>query len=242
MSLLGTQVYANPATPCWLSSAGGAISGNISANQVFARKYNAVDVAGVTHGELTLNGAATGSVLTGDSNITFAKTGVLTGNTVLTLSTAGANLDSLALGGAIAATGAIGGASLAATGAVSGASVSATSNVGGATLSATGAVSATALKILPTSGGTADTAGQAQFTGNNFVVNTTAVASNSLIYLSSLGPDGPYGTAGVFPILSVDTITPGTSFNVHALDAATGVVVANDVNGLKFAWMIVNPS
>jgi len=231
MSLLGTQVYANPATPCWLSSAGGAISGNISANQVFARKYNAVDAGGVTHGELTLNGGATGSVLTGDSNITFAKTGVLTGNTALTLSTAGANLDSLALGGALAATGAIGGLS-----------VTATSNVGGATLSATGAVSATALKILPTSGGTANTAGQAQFTGNKFTVNTTAVASNSLIYLSSMGPDGPYGVANVFPILSLDSITPGTSFIVNALDAATGVLVANDVNGLKFAWLIVNPS
>ena len=231
MSLLGTQVYANPSTPCWLSSSGGAISGNISANEVYARKYNAVDPAGVTHGEFTLNGAATGSVLTGDSNITFAKTGAITGNTALTLSTAGANLDSLAVGGAVAVTGAVSGASLSTAGAISGASVS-----------VTGAASTTALKILPSSGGTADTAGQAQFTGNNFVVNTTAVASNSLIYLSSLGPDGPYGTAGVFPILSVDTITPGTSFNVHALDAATGVLVANDVNGLKFAWMIVNPS
>ena len=101
MSLLGTQVYANPDTPCWLSSGGGAIAGNVSANQVFARKYNAVDVAGVTHGELTLNGTATGSVLTGDSNITFAKTGAITGNTTLTLSTAGANLDNLTVGGFI---------------------------------------------------------------------------------------------------------------------------------------------
>lgn len=62
-------------------------------------------MAGVTHGELTLNGTSTGSVLTGDSTILFAKTGAITGNTALTLSTAGANLDSLAVGGAISCTG-----------------------------------------------------------------------------------------------------------------------------------------
>jgi len=36
MSLLGTQVFANPATPCWLSTAGGAVDGPLTVKDSLA--------------------------------------------------------------------------------------------------------------------------------------------------------------------------------------------------------------
>lgn len=105
MSLLINESYANTSTPLWASAQGGAFPTPISAPAVYTQNLSVTDASGVTHGQVDLNTANTGLMLAGDSSITFGKTNTTTGNTVLTVSTAGANLDSLAVGGAISCTG-----------------------------------------------------------------------------------------------------------------------------------------
>lgn len=112
MSLLGTQVYANPDTNLWLPATGGTIDGsivvkgNIVADGVIEAQtgpiitdtfvsrvsYDLVDGTNTTRATISLDPAnslivgATGSVL-------FNQTGQVTGNTTLTLSAPGSGLD-----------------------------------------------------------------------------------------------------------------------------------------------------
>lgn len=113
MSLLGTQVYANPATPCWASSSGGTITGTlvVDPGDIRARgeigtdsAFTLYDPTGVTQrGQLSTDGGGT-MYVRAPTYITFAQTGSpapLAGNTSLTLSAAGSGLDLLSVGGRI---------------------------------------------------------------------------------------------------------------------------------------------
>lgn len=121
MSLLGTPVFGNPTTPIWLGVGGGTISGslqvdgNVQAGRFGASKvlggpnfgnFALVDASGNTIGGLNQLGTPGAS----DVNITtqpgqkvvFGTVGNNTGgNTSLTVSAQGANLDLLTVGGTV---------------------------------------------------------------------------------------------------------------------------------------------
>ena len=112
MSLLGKQVYANPATPVWLSATGGEISGNLivdggiqSLTNVSAPVFIVEDASGNDTGLIRQagTGAGAGLLFQGDA-FKFGKTGTGNVNTTLTTSVFGANTDLLAVGGTITAT------------------------------------------------------------------------------------------------------------------------------------------
>ena len=72
-------------------------------------------------------------------------------------------------------------------------------------------------KINMTTGGADASTGQSTaMTAGSVTVSTTAVTANSLIQLTHAGT----GTAANFGVLSVGTITPGTSFVINSLNAS----------------------
>lgn len=107
MSLLGTAVYANPATPLWLGVDGGTISGNLivdggiqSLTNVSAPSFLVLDPSGNTTGVMTRSdpGAGAGLAFQGGA-FKFGRIGTGSANTILTTSVAGANTDLLSVGG-----------------------------------------------------------------------------------------------------------------------------------------------
>lgn len=112
MSLLGTQVYANPDTPCWVSTAGGTIDGNLtvtgnlivdqnlSADMAYVQQLNCVDSAGVTHARFVAVDN-TNTYIQTNGTIQFTKIGFGAGNSTFALSALGANTDLLTVGGQI---------------------------------------------------------------------------------------------------------------------------------------------
>jgi hypothetical protein len=107
MSLLGTAVYANPATPLWLGVDGGTISGNLivegeieSLTSVAAPILQTIDPSGNVTGQIVpaSAGAGTGLNFQGGS-FKFGRIGTSSANTILTTSVAGANTDLLSVGG-----------------------------------------------------------------------------------------------------------------------------------------------
>lgn len=121
MSLLGTQVYANPDTPCWLSVDGGTIEGNLIVNGDIDATGTITGDAGVTTVEggtgfqvVTAGGAPVSAIqhlpaptsrtiINTNDPLLFAQVGTTQGNTSLTLSAFGANTDVLAVGGSVTA-------------------------------------------------------------------------------------------------------------------------------------------
>jgi hypothetical protein len=112
MSLLGNNVYANPATPIWLSATGGTLTGNlvvdgtitatsdiISATEVDAPSLRLIDGSGAT--VMSLANIAGNNVIQSTAPIKFTQLGTGNGNTTLTLSAAGANTDNLTVGGTV---------------------------------------------------------------------------------------------------------------------------------------------
>ena len=113
MSLLGTQVFANPAKPIWLSSTGGTIEGNVTIDGDIRATGDVgsdgtitmYDPTGATaRAELATDNAGT-LYIRAPTTINLGQLGPgpfqLPGNTTLTLSAPGANLDNLSVGGTI---------------------------------------------------------------------------------------------------------------------------------------------
>lgn len=112
MSLLGTQVYANPDTPLWVSATGGEISGDLTVDGNLTVNL-ATNLNGPLNANSDVNVGATlfmapptgdeqaiavdalGTILyiQGGNSIKFGKLGQTTTNTTLTLSAPGAGLD-----------------------------------------------------------------------------------------------------------------------------------------------------
>lgn len=109
MSLLGQNVYANPATPLWLGTSGGTIEGNlivdgtVTADTMVAPIYRVQDPSGNEVGVMNGTVAPNDGIFFKGDVFTFGKVGATSGNTTLVTSVAGANLDALNLGGSITA-------------------------------------------------------------------------------------------------------------------------------------------
>lgn len=109
MSLLGTQVYANPSTPLWLGAGGNqTLNGSLFVNGLIRATGDVQSPTAFTIYDPSLNGAGrltanySGSVwLQSPSNIKFGQIGQGTTNTTLTISTPGANADLLTVGGTV---------------------------------------------------------------------------------------------------------------------------------------------
>lgn len=113
MSLLIARDYANKGTPLWLSATGGTITGNlvvdgtitaasdiISETEVNAPALRVIDSNAATKMSLT-NDFAGNSLIQSTDVIKFTQLGTSNGNTTLTQSVAGANADTLTVGGTI---------------------------------------------------------------------------------------------------------------------------------------------
>jgi hypothetical protein len=98
-------------------------------------------------------------------------------------------------------------------------------------------------KLVSTSVGSTTAAGANSFgtvalVSGTATVATTAVTASSIIFLTRLIPAGTSGT-GAIGMISVGTITAGTSFVINALTTADlATVVTNDISTI--GWMIVN--
>ena len=103
MSLLGTQVYANSSTPCWLSSGGGTASGTVVAPQFATTPGGDIllrDVSG--NSGMRIVATTTGvNYLQNSGVLNFGQIGQGTVNTALTTSAPGANADVLRVGGTV---------------------------------------------------------------------------------------------------------------------------------------------
>lgn len=109
MSLLITRDYANKSTPMWLATSGGTITGNlnvdgtVTADTMVAPIYRVQDPSGNEVGVMNGTVAPNDGIFFKGDVFTFGKVGATSGNTTLTTSVAGANLDALNLGGSITA-------------------------------------------------------------------------------------------------------------------------------------------
>lgn len=112
MSLLGTQVYANPDTPCWISSTGGEVTGDLTVDGNLTVNM-ATNLNGPLNANSDVNVGATlffapptgdeqaitvdplGTILyiQGGNSVKFGKLGQTTTNTTLTLAAPGSGLD-----------------------------------------------------------------------------------------------------------------------------------------------------
>jgi hypothetical protein len=192
MSLLGSQVYANPDTPLWLAASGNATTtGNILASRVAATKQFGglgtivlTDASNNTVGGF--NQVATVApfsdlyiVSQSGQKIQFGTIGGGGGNSFITPSTTGANADLLSVGGT---------------------------------------VSARNLDLLDT--GAAAVIGTATLTSGTVTVNTTACDVTSYIMLSRTAVNASTAVgelrvsnqgANNFTVVSATPATPGTT-------------------------------
>lgn len=116
MSLLGTQVYANPSTPCWVSSSGDTINGNLVVTGTVTADEGIVTVGTVgTDGLVVTNPAGAQQVrithldapgrtyFQSTDQVLFGQIGQGSVNSSLTVSAPGANADVLSIGGQVQA-------------------------------------------------------------------------------------------------------------------------------------------
>jgi len=223
MSLLGTQVFANPSTPCWLSTNGGIITGNVTLEGALYTSEGVIqtpfgggkagfqfqDASGVETFRLaSLGPSSPQNIIQSTVPLVFTQLGQANGNTQLVTSTVGANADVLTVGG--------------------------TANVG--TLGA--------LKLSLATGAAGITGtGTIAIGATNAVIATTAVTANSKIFVThsgapSAGPGVGAPQGGL--TVSTATIVAGTSFRVDLVDPATGISVAASLVAVPFSWLIVN--
>jgi len=112
MSLLGSQVYANPSTPLWLGTGGNQtingslfITGLVRAGTSGAGDLQTTSALALIDPSLNVNGRITANssnlFIQGTSNIKFGQIGTGNTNTTLTISTFGANADLLTVGGTV---------------------------------------------------------------------------------------------------------------------------------------------
>ena len=217
MSLLGSQVYANPDTPCWVSANGDTINGNltvtgsISAGTSITAGPAGVIAPDVGNGFTVLNGVtvetrlqhiqapAPRTLMSSDDPIYFTKPGQINGNTSLTIAAFGAP-DVLNVEGVIQA------------------------------------------NVLRLDAGVCGT-GSILVGQTNVVIPTTAVSAQSIILVSHSGAAaaGP-GNGAAQGGLTVNPalIVPGVSFRVDLVDPTTGIAVAASLVNAEFNWLLVN--
>jgi len=214
MSLLGSQVYANPNTPCWVAAGNGEV-GNLIVNGTLTTEgsvnlnlgngnyvMSLNDATGTIQYAQIFAGSANGGRLyvNAPGDIYFGRPGSgNSANTSLTLSAAGSGLDVLTVGGKVQAQ---------ALGLGTGAS-------------GTGAITV----------GT-----------SNVTIASTKVTATSQIFLSHVGaPSAGPGAGAAQGNLTyrVADIVPNVSFTVYLTDI-TGVSIAASNVDATFVWMVVN--
>ena len=128
MSLVGSQVFANPTKSCWVSSGGDVINGSLivnggitatggiqgttmtSTSTLYANTDIQITGGG---GDLRLTTLANDSYIQSDNRLRFTQLGFAGGNTNLLMGVEGTNTDVLTLGGVIASSTCAGTASIA---------------------------------------------------------------------------------------------------------------------------------
>jgi hypothetical protein len=222
MSLLGSQVFANPTTPIWLSTAGGVIdgsilaTGNIDTEGVFISTGGTADQKAVMKWDTGNGTAVFGSFNSADPAGPYLPISFRQFNTA---------------------------------GDVPAMTITPTQSIGIGTttpaslLDVSGTVTARKL-VLPTAGGAA-TAGTASILAgqNNVIVQTSAVTANSIILTTRMGnaATGPGVGSGQQAIMVPSSaIVPGVSFNAFLVDASSGIQVASSVVNSQFSWVLFN--
>jgi hypothetical protein len=228
MSLLGSQVYANPDTPIWVSANGDTITGDLVVTGSITCTGPGINVVDDGNGFSVLSGGSTvetriqhiqgigpRTLFQSADPIYFTQPGQVNGNTNLQVSAPLSQADLLTVGGDILVSGTVTTTVLAADGIQ-----------------------------LPV--GVADaTAGKSAILvgTDSLVVPTTAVGANSIVLITrmGLGSAGPGNSAvqGNVVVPSAN-IVPGVSFEAFLVDPATGIYVAASVANAEFSWVIIN--
>jgi hypothetical protein len=222
MSILGSQVYGNPSTPLWLSTAGGVITGNVTLDGALYTDQGVIaqfgggkagfqfqDLSGAETFRLaSLGPSSPQNIIQSTVPLVFTQLGQANGNTQLVTSTVGSLADVLTVGGTMTAR---------VVGAQNFSLATGPAGIGGTGTIAIGAT--------------------------NVVIATTAVTANSRIFVQhngapSAGPGAGAGQGGL--TVSQAAIVPGTSFRVDLVDPATGISVAASAVAVTFSWIIVN--
>lgn len=213
MSLIGSQVFANPSTSCWLA-ADNAQAGDLTVNGSFVTKGpvsldlgdggNVValnNTAGTVNYAQFFAGSANGGRLyvQGGGDIYFGRLGTgNSANTTLTLSAGGAGTDVLGVGGTVS-----------------------TRAIASSTCSGTGTIPVGAAFV---------------------VVNCPVVQAGSKILLSKKGiAQSPAAAGPGQNNLSYEPAAtiPGTSFKVWIVDIL-GVTIPAGVVDVTFDWLVIN--
>ena len=221
MSSLIRQSHATNDQPLWLATSGGIIDGNITTNG-FVRAEGSF----ITDNDVLLrNGSPpavvgriasnpAGTLYVQGTYINFSQIGAI-GNTNLTTSATGANLDVLDVGG-----------------------TTITDNlVINSFIDATGAAS-------PVAAGVAQTGKATIKNGTTSVtINTTRIAASSIVMIMgrNAGVAGP-GNGPALGNLTVPSslVVPAISFTVQLVDSTTGIILAAANGDVNFDWVILN--
>jgi hypothetical protein len=228
MSLLGSQVYANPDTPIWVSATGDTITGDLVVTGSITCTGPGINVVDDGNGFSVLSGGSTvetriqhiqgigpRTLFESADPIYFNQPGQVNGNTNLQISAPLSQADLLTVGGNILVSGTV------------------TTTV----LAADGIQLPVAVANAP-AGKSAIVVGT-----DTVVVNTTAVGANSIVLITRQGAPtaGPGNGANQGTITVPSTaIVPGVSFEAYLVDPTTGVSVAASLVNAEFSWVIIN--
>lgn len=216
MSLLGSQVFANSTTPCWLSTGGGEVEGSIAVRDSVAI------VPTVTSGTSAL-------ILGPGAAPDFPYTSLIESTPVDIGTSLGSELsfytrrNTPAIPPTLAMT------------------IDSTQNV-----TITGQVTAAKLNLPTVAiDPTGPTAGVASIKAglNNEVIATTAVTADSIILVTRMGnaATGPgIGSGQQAIMIPSSQIVPGVQFEAFLVDPATGIQVAANTVDAEFSWVIIN--
>jgi len=223
MSLLGSQVFANSATPCWLSTGGGEVEGSIAVRDTIAI------VPSIVSGTSAL-------VLGPGSAPDYPYTSLIESTPVDVTTSLGSELSFYTRQNILATPPAIA------------MRIDSTQDVtmfGDLSVNniVTGDVAANRITLPVT--GPGPTAGKAFIAAgsDNVVVPTTAVTADSIILITRQGNQatGPGIGSGQQAIMVPSAqIIPGVSFEAFLVAPDTGIVVAASAVNAEFSWVILN--
>lgn len=222
MSLLGTPVYANSATPLWVSATDPVIDGDLVVSGTISAAdmevpdggagYQVVGTGGAVVSRLShTGGLVPKTMIQSDDLIFFTQLGVNNGNSYIQTSPVSLTpTDQMVLGG---------------------------------NLIVTAGVEAAKYNITQTGLG-GDSAGKNFIAvgSDDVVVNTTAVTANSTILITRMGAGaiGPGAGSGQGNIVVPSAqIVPGVSFQAFLVDGNGINTAASNVNA-EFSWVIIN--
>lgn len=228
MSLLGSQVYANPDTPIWVSANGDTITGDLVVTGSITCTGPGINVVDDGNGFSVLSGGSTvetriqhiqgigpRTLFESADPIYFNQPGQVNGNTNLQISAPLSQADLLTVGGDILVSGTVTTTVLAADGIQ-----------------------------LPVGVANAPAGKSAILVGtDSLVVPTTAVGANSIVLVTrmGLGSAGPGNSSAQGTVIVPSAnIVPGVSFEAFLVDPSTGIYVAASVANAEFSWVIIN--